>query len=399
MSAISDQHSAEGPFAGYLFQLDWALIWLGQSPIGASVGIETLDDIAMAREDGGLDLGQSKLSYCQNLLADRNPNLWKTLSIWLKQVAGDEIDLSDTEFYLLSNFQVRTGVIAALKGANGEKGAIKKVAKQLKLLASAPSQSFEEYGTDIATIDNSVLCEVLKKIRVLDGFPSNPEAQIPILAKNLRLQKDIARKVIRGIRGWLLEQVQSAFSERRPAWIERESFLAELHSLESTYADNRLVLRSSNEIEVSPEARSAEEGAIFVEQLRWVEVENDEILDAISDYLQSIEERTRLAAENNVSKREYQSFESRLVERWTGLHRQAKDQYREDPELAGRAALRNTLNHREPLAGQPTSEFYLTRGTYHKLANLTTASIGWHPQFKGKLMEISNHSDESSNGI
>ena len=40
-------HSAPGPSAGYGYQIERALYWLARSPAGATVGIETDDDVAI----------------------------------------------------------------------------------------------------------------------------------------------------------------------------------------------------------------------------------------------------------------------------------------------------------------------------------------------------------------
>jgi hypothetical protein len=45
-SASNSSHSAGGPFGGYLYQLEFALLTLFELRPGECLGIETLDDVA-----------------------------------------------------------------------------------------------------------------------------------------------------------------------------------------------------------------------------------------------------------------------------------------------------------------------------------------------------------------
>ena len=386
MSSVAKMHSAAGSMAGYLFQLDIALLWLAQSPIGAAVGIETLDDVTLKETDGSTRLGQSKLSYTRNLYANGNPNFWKTLRIWVDLIADDAVELPKTEFLLLSNFPTKSGFVAELKKV-GATGDFRSLAKRLKSLASKVSAECKEDAAVIIKSDENVLAALLGRIRVHDEIPSHPTDQVVRFAAAMNLTAELAPEVIRGMRGWVLEQAETAFAERRPAWVQKEHFSGELMRLISLHHDNRLVLRTAADIEVKVEDQAAARNAVFVEQMRWVDAPSDELLDAINDYFRSIDERTRLADQNNVSRREFDSFEGRLIDRWKGIHRAAADTD-DEPKRAGRVALRKTLDYREDLAGQPTSEFYLTRGTYHKLANGKTAELGWHPEFRKLLKTL-----------
>ncbi len=310
--------------------------------------------------DGSVRIGQSKLSYTRNLYADQNINFWKTLSIWVDLITGDEIDPKLTEFYLISNFSVNRGFVADLKTTESVTN-IRALTKKLKTLASKAGKESKECAAKILGCDDNIIDALLERIRVNDAVPSNPQKQIDQFAAVMNLTSDISDVVIRGMRGWFLEQCEMAFAENRAALIDKDKFSHELTRLIAQYFDKRLVLRTAAEIEVKPEAKDAAKGAIFVEQIQWVEGEDDEILEAIDDYLRSVDERTRLAGANNVSRQEFISFESRLIDRWKGIHRAAGDGGAESKH-AGRKALRKSLEHREFLAGQQTTEYYLTRG-------------------------------------
>jgi len=395
MGNVAKKHSAGASFAGFLYQLDLALLWLTQSQIGASVGIETLDDVTMITADGEAILGQSKLSYARNTLSDFNPNLWKTLSIWLKLVTDEGLDLDKTEFHLVSNFEINTGIVAKLKPVADNAINYNSIADELKSLAKRAPQSCQPYASEVKDTDGETLVALLARVRVKDGIPSDPVQQAPLFASKLNLPGSIASPVVRGLRGWIQERVEIKFASKEPAWLEREAFCEELSRLNAIHFENRLVLRAEAEIPVTDAARRATHNATFVRQLGWVDVPADEVLDAMNDYLRSAEERTRLADDNDVTERVFNSFQDNLVGRWKNLHRQTADDHRDDVKFAGRKALRATMDHREPLDGQPTSEYYLTRGTYHKLADGKSAQVGWHPQFRELLKKNEEDSHDA----
>jgi len=116
-----------------------------------------------------------------------------------------------------------------------------------------------------------------------------------------------------------------------------------------------------------------------------LEESNDEIIEAIDDFIRCISERTRLSVEGMLTKQDFIAFEERLRERWRLIfnrykRRLSSSSYNEK-ELSdiGYEILMETLQHREILAGQQTEEYYLTKGSYHKLADFL--EVGWHPNF------------------
>ena len=90
-------------------------------------------------------------------------------------------------------------------------------------------------------------------------------------------------------------------------------------------------------------------------------------------------------------------FDQNLIDRWKIIFSQFERKYKrslktcsditELGEDIGFDILAETLNHREPLANQPTEQYYLTRGSYHRLANSKKLILGWHPEYKTLLMQ------------
>ena len=86
-------HSAPGPLAGYLFQVERALFRLATGGRGTVVGIETLDDVATIDRQGRTILEQDKHYISRHVpLADRSKEFWNTLGIWLAAIDAEEVE-------------------------------------------------------------------------------------------------------------------------------------------------------------------------------------------------------------------------------------------------------------------------------------------------------------------
>lgn len=382
--SIADEHAVPATLAAFIYQLDIALHWLSEGDVHASVGIETLDDVSRLANTA-VDLGQAKMSFSRNPLTDQSVNLWKTLSTWLAMINAGECSLEQTRFLFISNFAVKKGLLGKLHNSQRDELKLKKFVEQLRETAADFKGDCKEYVEVVLSQSDANLVHFFARVQVADSHPANPAEQQIRLQELLNLTDDIAEDVIRGLRGWIQEKVQERLSRKEPAWLERTLFCEELFSLIGKYHDRTFYLRAMRDVIVSEADRVAQRDATFVRQLRLIGIEDggEEVLDAINDFLMSASERTRLSVETNITRAEFNAFEDRLVQRWKPLQRM----YRKDPrdaQICGYELYCKTQEHREQLAGQPTDEYYFTRGTYHELANGRDGEkpiLGWHLQY------------------
>jgi hypothetical protein len=146
------------------------------------------------------------------------------------------------------------------------------------------------------------------------------------------------------------------------------------------------------------ERRDALENALYVKQLLLLEISesDDLLLDSIDDAVKQKKEFTRFAQEGGITSAEISAFEDRVREKWkTVFKRQTKDYSVRGETNAikvGLDILDECREHRESLGGHMTEEYYLTRGTFHALADRTSKEgvpfLGWHPEFKELLKKV-----------
>ncbi len=388
---VAEKHSAGASLAGFAFQLDRAIQWLAKANLGDQVGIESLDDVVMETAGGQLHLEQDKLSFRRNPVTDLSENLWKTLGIWISLVKNGECDLANCQFYLVTNQPVTTGIAAMLKAPPSQRsqneltGTVRKIAKKL-------GAKWQGYASLVLALPVRELTLFLDRIAVVDEAPFAEQHGANIhLGECLSLHSSIIDPVVNGLRGWVLEVVLTHLSASciphpttppQPAWIDVGTFRANLARLTTKYFDNRLIVRAAKDIVVTNEQTEKTKSETFVRQMELIDFDSDfpeEFIDAIADFLRSNDERTRLAVENGITGKVFESYENSLIDFWKITKRQAKRRGLESENATGQEVLDECLKHQPQLDGQSLSEGYLSRGTFHHLANVPV--IGWHPRY------------------
>lgn len=390
---ISEIHSAKAAMAGFLFQIRRALNRLAGARTGTHVSIETLDDVVVENADNSTIVEQDKLSFLRNPIPDRSENLWKTLVIWMGLIKGGEVNVELTEFHLVSTFPIKTGVAAMLKLPSKERDNEQIVASLLNITEN-PGEEIIPFTTQLAKWPRSELVKLIQNITVTDQSCEDSKSE---LIEKLNLDASIKDDVVRGLSGWLVDAildhfVVSAFNreEALPFEISAELFARELNKLIYKHFNGQIVLRASREI-VDPKKEDidAKRDARFVKQLQLLafgEDENELILESILDFIKAEEETTRLAKRNEITKSKFRDYEDSLRQHWKHCRREAKLSPLDSEELTGQKTLNETIRLQAFLDGQPVLHSYLTRGTYHALANRTNIpELGWHPRFSELL--------------
>jgi hypothetical protein len=378
------KHTASGSFQGYLRQLDYAIQWLSKSPIGAVIGIEVLDDVSSEAESGIL-LGQVKNSTSSYTpYTDGGVDLWKTLCIWAEALKNGEIPSERSSFQLITNVPIPGSLAERISEAIDD-SMVKAVLVDLKAKAKKLPETSSKYGAEFVKYEDGILEGlILNTTLVVTENTFDTVAGRETLAAQLNLISDVPiESVIEGLRGWVQTQAQSAWHAGAPALLKRAAFNKQLQRLIEIHRSTRTRELAENLVPVLETA--SQRSQVFVKQIEilYGEEECDDVLiDAIKDYLRFSSEKTRLSNEGEITGDDFKSFEDRLAKRWDNLSQrtQLKRSTYECDEDCGKDLFLTTMDHREPLAGQQTIEYYLTRGGYHRLSG--EMRVGWHPNYR-----------------
>ncbi len=111
-----------------------------------------------------------------------------------------------------------------------------------------------------------------------------------------------------------------------------------------------------------------------------IENNDSEIIEAISDYLNSGEKRTLLARKGYVTNFQMNLMIEDLKTRWQSISKRIRLANQSlSKEQLGQMICNDTLDHNTKIGGMETSGYFLTRGCYHDLANALI--VGWHPDY------------------
>jgi hypothetical protein len=390
--------------AGFLFQPHRVLLHLAVSPRGSVVGLETLDDIAVVFPDGISLLEQTKLSATAAPLGDTSRNLWRSLQTWKDAVECGDVQLDRAVFHLVTNTILSKGLVRDLRDAVATADARRPLVAKLREAGARVSAAVAPMVNDVLTWSDAELLSMVSRITVIDGTElGTPAAAQQLVLERLAVPTRHQNEIYEGLLGWIDQTAIRLALQQTPIWFTREAFENQYRKLLFRYEDVTRVRETAERlVSVTEKERQARRGRLFVSQLEWtgLAADDEQILEAIDAHIRSGTETTRLSREGTVSPEDFKDFDQRLITRWKNLarkhHAGVDEVSTEIAERAGQVLLNEVMLHREMLAGQQTSEYYLTQGAYHRLADDPPA-VGWHPKYKAKvhLWRRGNSSDEA----
>jgi len=381
MSSLSS-HTAAGQALGYLCQVDYALLELTDG-LAAMVGIETLDDVAVVEVSGKAKLIQSKATTTpgHNPLSDSSVGLWKTLDIWLTAIVNAEIDPTNTRLLLVTNAALPDCL--ALRFSNAKSPAqITAAVQELMANPSTLSKANKAFVDRVRQGSDTHLRQLVQCIGVIHGDNGLDfeKFHLRIVAKSLLPDGVDPKRFLHAMLGWLHATAMTAWTAGRGAWVRKQDFNNTRQSLIENLRRRTIRAKPATAIVCKASEVASHRRCGFVRQLEIIDADGAVIDDAIADFLKHNEERLRLVREGHVVDQDWIDFEERLFEYWKPIFRSMPASPKKaEQRRQGQRVYGEVQKHRESLRGEPTEEFYLTRGAYQRLAD--ALRVGWHPKF------------------
>ncbi len=383
-----DQHSAAGANAGFTYQFERALYWLARSPSGFIIGIETDDDVALVGADGSRLLEQDKHSVSADAqpFGDRSRDLWNTLATWVGALDSGEVTAGKTRFLMVTNKTIPECLARRIGCAETDEQ-IDTCIAGLEKAAKEPPKKIAKLVEGVLRLASRVaLRDILKQCELVDssGASAGIELRRTTVAQ-LQLPQwcsALSDSLVDELLGWLQQRALVAWRGGKPAWIERDHFVNQLHAAIDSRRRHIRRERAENLIPVSDDNVGEQRGRPFVEQVFLITDDAEIVDNAIREFIRCGTEKMRLSAEGNVTDDDWKAFEAALQSRWEKIRvrvlRMSHATRQED--VGFEIFTETTEDHREMLAGACTEQVYLTAGTYHLLADMIR--LGWHPQFR-----------------
>lgn len=401
MSSLSvDSHSKPGSFAGFIFQLERALAWLadGSLPLDAMVGIETDDDVAV-RVPGGIDVReQDKHAVKRPPFTNGSKQLWQPLLNWLAAAADGTLDLRKTRLFLVTNQQLPDACLALLFRPSASPDSsevthclqqIRAYVGELKAKPQVNQKACLNLMDNFLAYNETTLRNLVHAVECLDARHGSASASLRqnIFNRLQMLSDDPREAILDELTGWSQRQVQELIRAGKPAWITRDSFVRQYRAIQERQRRQRRRERSEALIPVADGEKDAARSLTFVQQLELIDADDEQQLDAIADFIRCNIERSRLTTQGDITPSDWESFDTNIHKFWKNNQRRVLKFANPDTEAVetklGHDIYTDCLNYRETLAGEPTQEYYLTRGTLHRQSD--AEQLGWHPRYQELL--------------
>ncbi len=392
--ATTDKYSAGEQGLGYIYQGRLALHQMLQLPESTTVFLEKDDDVDFEDGNGGKSLASLKHKAEGERLTDLSMDFWKSVRIWLDRYKRDDGAKSNLRFFLFTTAKVGDDSFLTrfLSGyvRNSEDD---RTACELAddALARSKSASIGTITQEFNELTNAEKEDFLARIQILDGSPRIGD--IPKLVKEgpMRIIRPANRDaVFERLEGWWNDQVIRLLTGARTEGILGNEISEKMFSLSEEYKSDNLPITFIGK-EPAEGIDTDNDPRPFVWQLREIGISKDRIHSAILDFYRAFEQRSEWARENLLVPGELDGYEDRLVDEWKrfkdvvfeeldensaedALKRAGKDLYKWADLESGKI---HSLRIRERV-----TEPYVTRGSFHILANATPAPrIYWHPRF------------------
>lgn len=358
---------------------------------GQAVSLEVLDDIAVTGP-GSTTAEQTKSGLAHNPIADRSVDLWKTLFNWVEAIRKGGLAL-DTRFVLYVA-QPHEGKLASeLHETTDRPSALNLVIRLRQEYWGDPPRfakksglpnSLARYVNGVLETSDDVLCRLIVGF-VLQKGSGSPGDDIRSSLREKAISGGAVENILTHLLGWVKRTVDGLIEKGRPAVITFGEFhkilVAEAKRFDRS---NSLVTspRTISETEVNYELRNR----VYIRQLQIINLEDNELVQAVNDYLQASAARTLWSERADVIEPSFEEFRDELERQWASRRRLAQVEHTGRTDLdIGRVVFSKCMEIRPRLQGMDVPGFFAP-GSYHALSD--GMKVGWHPRYEAELAAL-----------
>lgn len=377
---------------GYGLQVRQMLYELLNCGIDSVVSIEKFDDV-------GVESGDEKNAIqTKSALSDRNPisdkavDLWKTLYNWVIGLKEGELPLNSTLFTLVINVNRSGNIVKWLESARDEteaKQVYEKICGEFRDKDGKYIKQSDSINNYIVTFINEenkkYSMKIIEKFKLVIMDEGHTNKIYDEFRAKTYLPSDIQQLVFDKMLGWIDKTTAFQVENGQIMQIAKKSFNNEMMLTQKLVNQNKCL------VELAPNPTNTEielqqnEYKTYIRQLQIIDLDYDDQLTAINDYLKASANRTIWAVNGDINEEILQQYYEDLQKRWKNkknIIEMDKAEW-EEPKRGKYLYLRcqdEDINN--GIIMIPRS---FKNGCYHELAD--QQQIGWHPNYKQKLKE------------
>ena len=369
--------NAPGQLLGFTLQFPRAVYHLLKCGPGDAVCVEYLGDVATLLNNGSVISEEDKSSIVGNPLTNRSTDLWKTFHNWIRAIKDGDLDVTKTRFVLYCNQVGKEGIVNLFSEAQTAKEAEETINSAKMILADItndhPIWSFYDYSVNQ---NRPLLQAIIQQFEFQTGEGAGYDAILHELKGKL-VPISQMEFILKLINGWLVKIVAESLAAKEPAVIKWEDFSHEfMVAFERSRRRELYDFTFSNPLNETDIAEQARIRPYYLQQLEAIDLSEDEIIEAVTDYLRAKVNLDKWIEEEIIDVAAAKDFEERLVSFWKNRRWQLSKVHKEFTEQEhGQYLLTECKSRQEHLADQVPVRSTIA-GTYHTLANVPV--LGWH---------------------
>lgn len=388
-TALKSRRSTSVPdtYRGFSVQATRFLYHLLNSPADAIVSLEAFEDVGVETADGTITAEQAKSYRTSNPLADRSVALWKTLRNWIEAAAATVLPPARTKFVIYAP----TAEMGPLAKAFHEADTLDmaKAALAVALADLKPKGiwnaglAVQDQADVVFTADADLAASVILACS-MDTTNDSLDEQLRAALLDKFVAKESFDLVIRQAHGWVKQRIDECVATGGSVFVKKSDFHESLLNFVRTH-DRVNILRS---VAGAPKVDQIDEQHAvrdYVKQLRIIDLDDIEVLEAVNDFLAAAVDRTAWSEKGMITESSIEELSKALVSTWRNKKRRVAATYPTISECSkGQAVYSDCMDHEAKMDGLETPTSFI-RGSWHALADDKT--IGWHPEY---LVELSN---------
>ncbi|MEO8709797.1 MAG: ABC-three component system protein [Lacisediminihabitans sp.] len=389
-----NSHSAAGQALGYVHQCLWALVELGrrtQNDPTVELRLETLDDIQFDLDGAPIELLQVKHHFGPNAsLSASSVDLWRTLNVWMDLPEGDSTILRLVTTQHVPPAGDLRGLTEAEWNVQAALTAITSAAESSSNLATR--QWRERFlGLDVRQRE-----ALISRIVLDDAAPHASDL-------NEELVRTFRYAIPTGRQEVFIDQLLGRWAVLAISLLDRSLTAVSGVDIISAVADiadqlrpDALPIDPATSQRFDPQHAVAYHQRQFVQQLRWIALDENRLWKAIRDYHRSYTQRSYWLRHQLISEIELDRFAFRLRDEWESVFDRNVARMRRlgrtDMEVVGQEIWEDLAEQSRVRIRDRFEESWFSRGVFHAMADgelgIADDPIGWHPEFIEKLEEL-----------
>jgi hypothetical protein len=377
--------SVPDSYRGFSLQATRFLFYLLKAKTGDTVSLEYFEDVGVERADGTKVAEQDKSYLSSNPLTDRSVVFWKALRNWIDAANEGVLPPTSSHFIAYAPAAHMGVIVQAFHDATTIDDAKAALNKARVTLTSGGKWDISEAAQDHVKVvfgaDETVVAQVITRFTV-DSTQERPEDVLKAVLLDKLVGEDSFDSVIRWAHGWVKQRIDACLERGEPARVAQKAFHEPLLNFVQTH-DRVNILRS---VAGAPTDEQVKEEVVYrdyVKQLRVIDLDDIDILQAVNDFLSASIDRTVWSDEGMISQQSLDVLERELTTTWRNKQRKTQIAFSSKPSHEqGQLTYSECMDHAARLDGLDTPTHFI-RGSFHALADDRT--IGWHPEYASAM--------------